>query len=49
MAGNIRFGTDGWRAIIADELHLLFYAGAREHYFDRHRADVQAILASIAR
>ena len=39
----------GTGAIIADELHLLFYAGAREHYFDRHLADVQAIFASIAR
>ena len=39
----------GTGAIIDDELHLLFYAGAREHYFDRHLADVQAIFASITR
>jgi len=39
----------GTGAIIDDELHLLFYAGAREHYFERHLADVRAIFASIAR
>ncbi|MDE0038063.1 MAG: hypothetical protein OXU77_10985 [Gammaproteobacteria bacterium] len=47
--GGLPMRGTGTGAIIADELHLLFYAGAREHYFDRHRADVQAILASIAR
>lgn len=39
----------GSGGIIDDELHLLFYAGAREHYFERHLADVRAIFASIAR
>ncbi|MDE0660570.1 MAG: hypothetical protein F4029_18105 [Gammaproteobacteria bacterium] len=38
----------GRAAIIDDELHLFFYAGAREHYYEKHLPAFEAILASIA-
>ncbi len=47
--GGLPMLGKGTGAIIDDELHLLFYAGAREHYYDRHLADAEAIFASIRR
>ena len=38
----------GRGAIIDDELHLFFYAGAREYYFDKHLPAFEAIIASIS-
>lgn len=46
--GGLPMRGIGTGAIVEDELHLFFYAGAREHYFDRHLSDVKEIFASIS-
>lgn len=47
-AFGIPMKGSGRGAIIDGELHLFFYAGAREHYFHKHLYAFEAIVASIS-
>lgn len=44
-------GLDGLGTVLGarkdDAVHLILYTGARLHYFDKHKATVEAIFASI--